>query len=476
MTTEALSQQQAKPPYFTAPARDWGRAIGFLLLCSLAGLKFYPALIFIALLLISRVRWRKDRYFFLVEFIIFCTGSGLVGYSTYAVRPCDFAFIFAAIGIMIYRKNGLVRRITLAMLAYFAVLFILAFMSIEPMKNQITQIRYYLLIIGFFIPLVTFADKDFDFRRLMYVIILHALAICGFYVIDTFVLTGFILTPGSHSWGVSTITAPVIATFTLTRHYPPGLYWLLLLIIPLNYKLMRLRWYHWALIALALVSSRTNSLLFALIVCFVFFRPKIRQVMIYTVIGAVGLTGLYLTDKAIGGSLRLADNIESFGMLSTAVDEEDIADFGSGRVAQILPKWELLYDLKREWIGFGFLNREKTTNPIFQIENQYYSDQSKAEEAATGVEVTEIQTILDVGFIGLIAQMAFYIGVYFMIRRLRYSNYYLCLLVGFEVLGVGGFAGLNGIQYSLLILGMILGGIILADRRSTKPIASTETI
>lgn len=472
MTPETLSVTQ-KPPYFSAPAADWWRAFGFLFLCSLVGLKFFPALVFVALLLFHW--WRRDRYFFLVEFIIFCTGSGLIPYEAYPFKQCDFAFLFGIIGILIYRKNGMVRKVTYAMLAYFAILFVFALTSVEPLTNQISIIRYYMLIIGFFIPLVTFANRDFDFGRLMYVIILHALAICVFYVIDTFVFTGFILTPGSSAWGVSTITHPIVATFGLTRHYPPGLYWLLFLVIPINYKKMRLRWYHWALIFLTFITCRTNSLLFALVGCFVFCRPKVRQILIYTIIGVVGLSSLYFVDKAIGGSLRFAENIESFSVLGGSADVEDLVEFGNGRTAQIIPKMEHLFYLDREWLGFGFLNRHKTTNPIFQIDNTLYSDIEQSDETATGVEVTEIQTILDIGFLGFICQLIFYIGLYFMIRRLPYSNYYLCLILGFELLGFGGFAGLNGMQYALLILGLVLGAIILSSKRNSTEKESVLT-
>ncbi|MDE6536018.1 MAG: hypothetical protein K2K82_08450 [Muribaculaceae bacterium] len=462
MTSVAAVDHQEKAPYFSAPARQWWWTVVYLFCLSLAGLKFYPALLVAGVMLF--MQWKRNRYFFLVELIILCTGSGFLTYS-YPIKACDFAFPVALIGILIYRKDGMIRTITTAMLAYFAVLFILALTSVEPMRNQFSMIRYYLLIISFFIPLVTFADRVFKFRELIRVVILHTLVICLFFVVDSFVLTGFILTPGSSSWGESTFTRPIIFTFSLTRHYPPGLYWLLLLIIPLNFKWYRMQWYWWVVFVLCLISSRTNSLLFALVGCFVFFRPNIRQVYKYVVIAILAFGALYYVDRATGDSLRLARNIDSFAMLDNATSKEEIADFGSGRVAQIIPKMELLYDLDREWIGFGFLNREKTTNPIFQIENQYYSDISVSEETATGVEVTEIQTILDIGYFGLFIQMLFYFGVYFYIRKLRYSNFYLCLLVGFELLGIGGFAGLNGMQYSLLILGMVLGGIILQQKR-----------
>lgn len=467
MTSVAAVNHQEKAPYFSAPAKQWWWAVGYLFCLSLAGLKFYPALLVAGVMLF--MQWKKNRYFFLVELIILCTGSGFLTYS-YPIKACDFAFPVALIGILIFRKDGMIRTITTAMLAYFAVLFILALTSVEPMRNQFSMIRYYLLIISFFIPLVTFADKDFKFREFLRVTILHALAICLFYVVDTFVLQGFILTPGSCAWGESTFTSPIVFTSALTRHYPTGLYWILMLIIPINYKWLRFRWYWWVVFALCLISTRTNSLLFALVGCVVLFRPNVRQVWLYLGIAIVALAGLYFVDRATGDNLRLAQNIDSFSMLDNPTSKEEVAEFGSGRVAQIIPKMELLYDLDRELLGFGFLNREKTTNPVFQIENQYYSDISRSEEIATGVEVTEIQTILDVGYIGFIAQLLFYFGVYFYIRRLKYSNFYLCLLVGFELLGIGGFAGLNGMQYSLLILGTVLGSIVLSNKREQQPV------
>ncbi len=457
---------ESKAPYFSAPSSDWWRAFGFLFACSLTGLNFYPALLLVAAILYDR--WKKDRYFFLVELIIVCTGSGLIRYDL-SIKPCDFAFLFGVFGMVIYRKNGLVRKITWAMLAYFAVLFILAFTSVEPMSNQIAMIRYYLLIIGFFIPLVTFADREFDFNRLLYVIVLHTLAICVFYVVDAFFFFGFILTPGSSAWGTSTILHPIIF-YGLPRHYPYGLYWLLFLVVPINYKTLRLKWYYWVLILLALVTSRTNSMMFALLGCFIFIRPKFTQALKYVGLSIVLLGAVYVVDKPLGSPLRVAENIDQFAALRNPDDIEAIAQFGTGRMAQILPKMELLYDLDREWIGLGFLNRLKTTNPIFQIDNILYIDSSKSEEVASGVEVTQIQTILDVGYLGFIIQLIFYIGVYFMIRRLPYSNYYLCLILGFELLGIGGFAGLNGMQFSLLILGLALGAIILNHIRHQNPL------
>lgn len=445
--------------YFSATRNEWLRVVLYYLLLSLIGLQFYPAWILVAVMLVNR--WRTDRYYFLIELFILTTGSGFTRQV-----PIDIGFLFGAIGIVIYRKNPLVKKVTLFTLAYFTLILILASTSLESMRIQLLSIRYYWLIITFFIPLVTFANREFDYRHFFHVLTLHIMCICAFYVVDTFIISGSILLPGSNAFALSTFRNPYISLFAFPRHYPPGLYWLILLIPALNYGQLKLRWYHWALILLAVASSRTNSLLFALVFCWVLFRPKLKQVALYSIVAVVALTALYVVDAATGRNMRIANNIEQFTDLSNATDDEDLAEFGTGRMAQILPKWELLQRMDRQWLGFGFLHPTKSTNPVFQIQNDYYSDISRAEETATSVEVTEVQTILDMGYIGFLGQLLFYVGLFFMLRRFNGSKMYLCTVVGFEVMGFGGFAGLNGMHGAIQILGLIIGIILLQQRNS----------
>ncbi len=237
----------------------------------------------------------------------------------------------------------------------------------------------------------------------------------------------------------------------------------MLLAPALNYKYLRLSGFHYLLIALALLASRTNSLLFALIVCWVFFRPQIGVIVKYILSAIILVASLYYLDIQTGEKMRIAYNIDQFVALQVAQDEEDLANFGTGRVGQIIPKWLLLSDMGRLNIGFGFLHRDKTTDQRFIIKNEFYVDVSQSEEVATGVEVTQVQTILDIGYIGLIIQTAFYVGIYFVIRKMKYARFYLATLVGISVLGVGGFAGLNGV-HGLTLLSFILGGILCANK------------
>ncbi len=472
MTVKALTKA---PEAFSAPAPQWWQAIAYCALLSLLGLQFVPAILPIVIFLLWR--WRNDRYAFLVELMILMGGYALVPAETLPFKTTDVALVLGVVGVIIYRKNQLVMKATLLTLAYFAVLFLLALTSVESMGIQFLMMRNYLAIISFFIPLLVFANREFQWTKFMDRLVIHALVICGFYVVDTFIFSGYLLLPGTSVWNrPSTIFNPDIQPFSFKfpRHYPPGLYWLFALIVALNYKELRLSWKQWALIALAIYASRTNSFLFAMIACIVLFRPKVKQVLLWAALGAVFITAGYFVDKATGGHMRLASNVEQFTSLSNAQDAEDLAEFGTGRMAQIIPKWELLAKMDREWVGFGFLHQTKTTNPVFQIENEFYSDVSKSDEIATAVEVTQVQTILDCGIIGLIVQTLFFFGLYYVIRPTGRAPYYLCAVVGMSVCGIGGFSGLI-MPPGLLIVGTMLGAALLDYRtRLNQPLEISE--
>lgn len=452
---------------FRAPAAKWWQAIGFCFLMSLVGLRLYP-LILILLMFFIWI-WRKDRYYFTVEIMLLIGSFGLMPFNVLPLRIADLCVPLGLLTILIYRKSPKLKVITIAMLAYFAVIALIASTSLESMSVQFYRMRNYLTIAVLFIPLLIFANHRFDWQSFIEALTTHALVLCAFYVIDSFIFGGFVLLPGAVGGGVTSSIFELYIGDMFVRHYPPGLYLLIPLIPALNYGQLRLTWLHWLLIFMALYASRTNSLLFALIVCWVIFRPQARQIAVYSMVATVLLFAGYFVDRATGGNLRLAENIDQFSALEAAQDDEDLAEFGTGRMAQILPKWELLSDMHRLHLGFGFLHPEKSTNPKFQIRNDYYTDGTQAEEVATEVEVTQVQTILDVGFIGFFAQLFFYVGVYFIIRRMRYSRYYLCTLIGISVLGIGGFAGLNNI-HGLTLLAFVLGSILCANKpRSVEP-------
>lgn len=464
MTSPAIASIPKATSTFAAPRREWFQTIGYCLLLSIFGLFVSPAILLLAMFLMWR--WQTNRYAFLVELILFMGGFAFVSNEILPVKLWDLAFILGVVGIMIYRKNRLVRKLTWMTLGYIAILILLAMTSAESMKVQFLMMRRYFLVIAFFIPLLVFVNRDFDWKEFAHQVTLHVLVICGFYVVDTMILNGYVLLPASNPWELGATFTDIrisLFSFSFPRHYPPGLYWLFLLIVPINYGWVKLSAPQWVMVVLAVFATKTNSLLFALLICFALFRPQVKQALLWLLGGALLVVALYYVDSATGRHLRLADNIEQFTSLQTAQDEEDLAEFGTGRMAQIIPKWQHLSDMGRLDRGFGFLHPTKSTNPIFQIQNDFYSDISKSEEVATAVEVTQVQTILDCGWIGLLAQTLYFVGIYFVIRRLRYSLIYLCLVVGYSLLGVGGFAGLF-FPASLLLITMVLGAIVLENR------------
>ncbi len=53
--------------------------------------------------------------------------------------------------------------------------------------------------------------------------------------------------------------------------------------------------------------------------------------------------------------------------------------------------------------------------------------------------------------------------LYLMVRKLKYSSYFLSMLVGMSIFGLGGFGGLIW-AYSLTLVAGCLGVVILANR------------
>ncbi|MFR5758692.1 MAG: hypothetical protein ACLUE2_12155 [Bacteroides cellulosilyticus] len=113
------------------------------------------------------------------------------------------------------------------------------------------------------------------------------------------------------------------------------------------------------------------------------------------VIGSVMLAAGYVLDGQMNGALRVQHLVGQFTSFASYRSVEDamsdmdnLAEFGSDRGAQIIPKIELLTSTQKLMLGFGFLHNELTTNDDYIIHNEYYSDQSAAEEVASLVEVT----------------------------------------------------------------------------------------
>ncbi len=461
---------------FKATRREWLRGTLALLSFSLLGLSFPPAYLFVALVLFES--FRKDRYDFLIQCFYFFGGFAFFRVNELPVGPPDIALGLSFLFMILYRRRGVVNRLTIGTMLYIIFLVFMATLSEETMSIQFRKMRGYFMMVCFILPLAMFSGRDFDIKEFFRKLIMYQLIIAAFYVIDCYVLNGHVLLPAilaGRDWGQVASTWTQLdmypLSFYLPRIYPQSLFFMALAVYPLM-RYYRLNKWQWLLILLAFAACRTMTVIAGVIAAWLLFQGRIMRVIRYTFFALICLVGIYFVDVALGGFLRVESTVNQFVSLDEGMDEEDLAEFGTGRMAQIIPKMALLYELDREWIGFGFLHKELTTMTKYQIYNELYINTEHAEEVATDVEEGQIQTILDIGYIGLIVQTFFFVWIYFVIKRMRYSLLYLGVLVANLVYSVGGFAGLYVAQ-GLLLQGLTLGVILLANREgypsSPKP-------
>lgn len=448
---------------------DYKWPLLFLLSMSMMGLKFPLGYIFVPLILISR--FRHDRYDFLIMLTIFFGGYGLISGDTLPVKPWDIGFAASLIGAFIYKKSDIVKKTIWLIVIYAACLILIATQSEESMMIQIRTIRNYLFFIYFIIPLIVFADCSFKIEDFFSHIFPYVIILCFFYIIDCYIIGGHILLPCTYIDGgfQSVFYSPIIfGPGSFPRKYPPGLFIAILAIFPLA-RMYSLRTWQWIVVALALGACRTFSVIGSFLLTYVLCGSGFKKVLQYFVIMVVVMGILVGIDSALpkrdnGESmLRIYSSIEQIMDIRDVVDDEDIAKLGSGRMAQALPKFELVSEYGKELTGLGFLHADLTTNPKFIINNELYIDQERAEEVATGVEIELAGVYLSSGYLGLICHVAFFLFTYLYVRRMRYRLYYISCLFACFITGFGGFSTLNNPD-GLFICSMAFSIVLLDDK------------
>lgn len=234
----------------------------------------------------------------------------------------------------------------------------------------------------------------------------------------------------------------------------------------------KLKLWQWAVLCIGIISTQTFTLILACVLTYVLFQPSLRKSLLGIFTGIVGFLALYLVDSFLPSytangytqsTLRVKSSVDQVFDLFNAVDDEDIADFGSGRMAQVMPKLELVGQQHRELIGLGFLHPQKTHINQYIIVNDYYSDISQSIELATGVEVIPVQIYINIGWLGLLCHTIFFIWLWLIIRHLPLASYYLSVVFFNIVLGISGFAGLAS-PHGLLFVSIAYAAPILAAR------------
>lgn len=460
---------------------DYKWPLIFMLTAALAGLSFYPAVLVLVAIILNR--WRHDRYDCAIMLLIVIGGMGLVRAKVVpGVSIYDLGLAGGLLCMFLLRKPPVIKLVLLFFAIYAAVLFYTAMQSTETMGIQIRRLRYYFSFITLFIPLAVFADHDFDIKVFFRHLMPYAFLMCGAYIIDSLILKSDIFVPGNFRWDgtVTTFYRPMLGnmfTLAMYRKYPYGLYIVFFILLP-ALRMFRLKWWEWGLIVLSAMVTQTFTYIATLIIAIVLFQGSFRRIVIITVSAIVGFWALYVVDSFLpmtvddwGNSsqstLRIKSTVDQFVTLTEAVDDEDLAEFGSGRLAQAIPKLELVEFYGKEATGLGFLHPELSNSNRFTIVNEYYVDVSDNEEVATGVEIGPVQTYIDAGWIGLTAHILFFLSTYLIIARRRYSSYYLCVLLCVGIMGMSGFASLGGAQGQTLAA-FAFAFVVLANRDNLK--------
>lgn len=456
---------------FVLPVADWRDSAVFIVSLSLCGLHFYPAILLLFLLLLRSYKY--NRYDFVIQVMLLGGGYGLYRLTDLPLKIQDIIFGISLVLMLFYRYTPVMRKITIAMLLYFAYLIAIAFISEETLSIQIRNLRIYMMFVFVFVPLAVFSGRAFNMEYFMKKILCYSIILACCYIFDGYIYSGFFFLPGLVNFGPvdATIFHPVFDLFTFPRRYPQGLFILIMAIVPVV-KYFKISVAQWILIALAIISTRTMTFTAGLVITFIICQGRFLRFLKYCVIAFLVFVCAYGADLYLDGNLRIVSTVNQFAIVNEADDEEDAADFGSGRIAQFIPKYNVLVDQGKTLTGFGFLHDKYTTNPRFIIENPLYKAGAKY-EVVTLVEVTQLQTILDIGYIGLAVQTIFYIVTYLFIRKFRYSLYYLSVLIGLSLFGLGGFAGLTQV-HGLYIAGLTLAAVILANRSENEYGDSSE--
>lgn len=478
---EAKETRRHKEP-LVIEGREYLWPTLFMLSLSLVGLQMPLGLIFVAVLLLRS--FKENRYDFIIQLTIFIGGYSLLTEGDTYINLSLLTFTASIIAILILRKPAILKK-TLIWLAIYAIgLLYFMLKSDESFTVQLLGFRTYMSIIYLFIPFLVFSGEEFDIKKFFHTVYIYVFIFCTFYAIDCLIINGMVLLPRDPSWNTMKIFSTFydpwfnLLSFELPRRWPTGLYILMLIIYP-TARIYKLSKTQWTLIILAMLIARTFTFTVAFIILYIFCRVSAKYI-IPCILGIImGTTLLYFVDKELPptkyisgdgvetstSALRIQSTIDQFSNLNPEkADEEALAEFATGRGAQIIPKFELLFRLDREWIGFGFLSREGAAKKKYVIENELYKNPDNAVEVATGVESTPFQLILDIGFLGLILHVLVFVGLWFVIRKLPYAPYYVSVAIVFVAIG---FAGMDGLirPISLHLVALSYAAIILNEKR-----------
>lgn len=458
--------------------KTWYTVIAFMVSMSLVGLCFYPAILIVVAIMCQA--YRRNRYDFVIMVLLFCGNYGLTSDSSLPVKLSDIAFLVSIVLFFIYKKKPIVRASLAILAAYAAILLIFALLSVEVLKVQLLMMRGYLAFVFFIIPIVAFSRHQFDINTLWQRLFPFVFVACAFYIIDAYILCGNFLMPGTFIKYQPTIFHPIWnpLSFDFVRKYPQGLFPMILLVYPVA-RYYKLAGWQWGLVIMALISTLTFSFLIGIIFTYLLFRFDRRRMIIGLLAGVILASFLYYVDgmlpqvqrdEIVESKLRIKSSIDQIISLTNLenADEEELANLASGRIGQAIPKLDLVQQEGRSLIGLGFLHPDLNTVRRYVIINDLYISGS-TEEVAAEIEMVPLQIYLNIGILGLLFHILFFVALWLLIKRLKYSFYFISVLIGCVLFGIGGFCSLARI-HGLFIAAFAYACVVLANSNSERQI------
>lgn len=447
----------------------------FMLCLAAFGLSFYPALIAVIIILFNR--WRHDKYDFIFMLTIFFGEYGFTSKTQTIIFMSDIALVLSALLWIFYRRPPLLSKMLVLFCVYIGGLVFIATRSIESMSIQLLTMRIYFAILYIIVPVAVFSGIKFDISVFFRKALIFTIIISAFYIADSLIISGNFFVPNTFIYGnvisrfYDLYWQPL--SFSPFRKYPPGLYLAMLAIYPAA-KYYTLRWWQWLIICGGLLVTFTFSVIIAYVVVYLFLVVKPAKILKYSAIVALACVSVYFIDGMLPvakedtfdnvSRLRIKSSVDQILELRKAVDDEDIARFASGRMAQAIPKFELVAHEGRQAFGLGFLHRDKTKINRYIITNEYYTDISQNIEVATGIEIVPAQIYVTIGYVGLALHVIVFVLLYLMVRKLRGSVYVLSVLCANVITGLGGFAGLIT-PTGLYLVSLSIAAALLSNRK-----------
>lgn len=479
ISPEAQSDASRGKVYFSVSRQEWVWNIIFMLSLSLTGLAMPLGNLLVVLLLVRAFKVNREAFVFMLMLT-------LGGYAftkaniQWGVNQTFLLTPFAVFAMCILKKDKPLKQSIIAYGAYAVFTVGMAVIyGVESLYNQLRPMLSFLSFCYFAVPLLAFSGEAFDMHKFWSTIFSFMMIICVFYILDGYFFRGWLLVPCSwidFEGTESTWLSPIVwgPTGWIPRKYPPGLYSLALLLYPLA-KYYKLRWWQWGLVIGAMMASRTSTILFSLVFGYILAQGSMKKYLVYGLV-AIGLfTVLYVVDDSMGytsdteqSTMRISSTINQFFDLSVAEDDEDLAEAGTGRMAQAIPSLEYIFSVGREWIGFGFVNQD-TKVPSLIVENELVPNPEFKYQAVTNIEITQVRLFLTLGFIGLAVWFGFIFGIGRILRGMRYSGYYMNVAIVIMLYGIGGFDSWFNIP-GILIGAMAYAAVLLAN----KPVSIEE--